>query len=889
MAKKYTLTVNKRGSRPRSERLRKFGGTSVAGGGSTVVNVTSSSIIAGDANSHTHINKSALDKITIDEESYLYVDQLRETEDGTEYVTCTEKVKSGFSDEAEHANKASHADEADHANIADEANHAEDADNAEMWDNHRFEDYIDQPVRKADTVQHKELITDTLRGASQFVDGLLGSGYQLWQDDKRLVHLTLDKLTVRQSMVVLELLIERIRSVGGQIVVSAANGKIKTVEELEEYYRITFEQDNQFFPHDLIRCQAFTGGTIKSYWVEVADVVGDAVLVLKDEFEATIPEVGDECVLMGNTENTERQNLILISATEDGQPRIDVMNEVKSKNFAGCLRARFGKLDGIKDNIFPSDHQPQGYGLYADNAYLRGTFLLDTGEDIKTQFQIMEGKMNVALDGLRQDFMEDKGILSNPTFGSGMSKWNTNNEVTFFLAGNKWIWANGHILSNKENYAIVTTDNSRTVLHIHNRYIKQLNGNLHSLPNFEANRDGVLEAVPVYLSFFYKCTKPGTLKIEFENVNKTGFVDFDSFSVEEELSVTDGYKQYTCGGLWNGTGDFVLSFTGDIYLYMLVLSTDKIESLTYKYRTLFEQSEKLVRIAADCVDKDGNVIKLSELKVTVDGIATEVSNANDEISTIKQTVNGIATEVSNANGEISTIKQTVDSIAIIVQNINGAMSGFVTTANLDKMLKDGYIASNSAVNGILADVLQNYVSVEGFSTMFANAIDEKGLVKQADISAFITKNDAEKLISNIKITADNIELDGLSVTMFGVLSFQDDVYDSSTGKVHFGKNETSYTVISTSEEELGRKANLYLYNQCGSYGIVSTAKTALWAIGDVKVDGKLTCTEFSQTHNGNLIEPIEIELYSKVQKGTAQSGFYYEDVWTKYIVLGYKK
>ena len=731
------------------------------------------------------------------------------------------------------------------------------------------------------------LVVRELLRSAKFVDGLTGEGFQLWIDEQGLSNLTVDKMTARQVAVFFEMLVQKVRSVGGQIVVSAANGKIQSVELLDGYYKITFEQSNTFVAHDQMRCATFTGGELKSYWVEIAAVEGDSVLVAEEEFDSP-PSPADECVLMGNTEDPTRQNLILISASEDGQPRIDVVNGVNNKSFAGCLRARLGSLDGIKDDRFPLDSQPQGYGLYADNVFLRGTFLLDTGEDIKTQFKIAEGKINAAVEGLRQDFVEDKGFLSNPTFGYGMAKWNTTSEVTFFLAGNKWIWANGHILSNKENYAIVATDDGRTVLHIHNRYIKQLNSNLRSLPTFESNDNGELEAVPVYLSFFYRCAKPGTLKVEFENVDKNGFANFNSLSVEEELAVTDGYRQYTCSGLWNGTGNFCLSFTGDIYLYMLVLSTDRIESLTYKYRTLFEQSEKLVKIAADCVDKDGNVIKLSELKVTVDGIATEVSNANGEISAIKQTVNGIITEVSNVNGEISAIKQTVGSISATVQKIDGAMSGFVTTTNLDKMLKEGDIASNSAVNDILADALKNYVSVEGFSTMFASAVGENGLVKQADISAFITKNDAEELVSNIKITADNIEFDGL-ITMFGVLSFSDDVYDSSTGKVRFGSNDTSYTVIGTSESELGRNANLYLYNECGSYGIVSTAKTALWAIGDVKVEGKLTCADFLQTHNDREIVPIEVQVYSKERKGTAQSGYYDVDVWTPYIMLGYKK
>lgn len=238
------------------------------------------------------------------------------------------------------------------------------------------------------------LVVRELLRSPKFVDGLFGEGWRLWMEDA-LSHLTIDKLTVRQVMVVLEMLIEKVRSVGGQLCVSAANGKIKTAVLEGGYWRITFEQENTFVAHDLMRCQTFSGGNLKSYWVEVAGVEGGSILVGEDEFGASLPEAGDECVLMGNTENPLRQNLILISATEDGQPRVDVMDVVKAKNFTGCLRARLGNLDGISDDWFPSDNQPHGDGLYSDNAYLRGTFLLVTGEDIKTKFEIVEGKSSV--------------------------------------------------------------------------------------------------------------------------------------------------------------------------------------------------------------------------------------------------------------------------------------------------------------------------------------------------------------------------------------------------------------------------------------------------------------------------------------------------------------
>lgn len=515
----------------------------------------------------------------------------------------------------------------------------------------------------------------------KFVDGLFGEGWQLWMEDA-LSHLTIDKLTVRQVMVVLELLIEKVRSVGGQLCVSAANGKIKTAVLEDGYWKITFEQDNTFAAHDLMRCQTFTGGNLKGYWVEVAGVEGDSILVPEGEFGASLPEAGDECVLMGNTENPLRQNLILISATEDGQPRVDVMDGVKAKNFSGCLRARLGNLDGISDDWFPADNQPHGNGLYSDNAYLRGTFLLVTGEDIKTKFEIVEGRITSAVTALRNDFATEKGYLNNPAFDDGLEKWNTENETVFFLAGNRWIWANNNVLARKGDGASVTVDDGRTVVRIRNKYILQKRANLKSIPSMPVNGDGEKEAVPVYLSFFYRCAKAGTLRVEFLDVDKTGFANFNSLEVEEEIDVTDGYVQYTCSGLWNGTGDFKLSFTGDIYLYMLVLSTDKVESLAHRYRTLFEQSERLVKISAAVFDRDENLLQETGLFVKPEGSGLYAQGTDGKVALV-----GVAVEETDADGNSRTvIKLTADNILL---------EGLVTANENFKILEDGSIEARN--------------------------------------------------------------------------------------------------------------------------------------------------------------------------------------------------
>ena len=655
---------------------------------------------------------------------------------GTAYggMAVKEAAHAAKADIAEQAKEAAHAAEADHAKKADlsgnaerakyaeEAGHAKEADHAKMaddsdrWDNRQFDDYMDQPVRKGDHVQFASVETDSIRSAGTFVDGLLGEGFKLWRDEDGVTYLCIDKLTVRQTMTVLELLIEKMRSVGGMICVSAANGKIKAVSEQDGSYYIEFEQDNTFEAHDLMRCQTFSGGQMKHYWVEVAETDTKGVKIAKTEFTGALPEVSDEVVLMGNTENRQRQNIILISATEDGQPRIDVMDGVKAKNFKDCLRARLGNLDGINDARFPADNQPHGNGLYSDNAYLRGTFLLVTGEDIKTKFEITEGKIASSVSALRQDFATDKGYLNNPSFDEGLSKWLTENETVFWLVGNKWVWANDKVLTKKGDGASVTKDDGRVVVRIRNKYITQKNASLKSVPPMNANSNGKKEALPVYLSFFYRCAKEGTLKVRFENVDKTGFENFNSLEVEEELAPTNGYKQYTCNGLWNGTGDFKLSFTGDIYLYMLILSTDKIESLTYKYRTLFEQSEKLVKIAAQNFDKDGRVLAESGIMVKAEGSGIYAQGPDGKLALI-----GVAVEEVDAEGNTKTV------IKLLADNIK--LEGLVTANGNFKILPDGSIEAKNGKFGGEVNAETGYIG--GFA-ISGNHIGVSSRVLQPD-------------------------------------------------------------------------------------------------------------------------------------------------------------
>ena len=586
-----------------------------------------------------------------------------------------------------------------------------------------------------DDLGNAEFLTAVIREllrSTRFVDGMFGEGWQLWIDKiTGLSNLTIDKITVRQTLVAMELLIEKVRSVGGQLVVSAANGKIKTVTREGNNYRITFEQENTFVAHDLMRCAVFTGAEIRGYWVEVSEGDTEGITVPQREFGGTEPKAGDECVLMGNTENPLRQNLISISATEDGQPRVDILDGVMAKNFNGCLRCRVGNLDGIKDSAFPANSQPHGNGLYGDNVYLKGTFVLMTGEDILTKFEITEGKIQSAVEGLRDEVREEQSFFDNTTFTEGMSKWISGYKAAFLTFGGKWILAGNKLLVSSENGNVEVVKTGKVpYVRITNSYIMQKNGDFRTIPDFkELNGDGLRIPGYVYLSFHYKVVEAGHLRVEFVNGDKTGFENFNMFAYDGDLPV-GGEKVFNHSGLWNGTGDFKLSFTGVIQVSLLVFSTDRTDALAYKYATFFEQSDKMLRIAAANFDKDGNVLEASSI-----------------ITTAKY--NKLMSQYFDENGQLKN------------------MAGLVTSSDFSGAI--------DAIN----ENFGNYVKVTSFAGLFAQEVkNDSNIVKQADISVFITENEAGELISKAQIRADQIDLKG-AVTFE---SFNSSLKDTINGK-----------------------------------------------------------------------------------------------------------
>lgn len=228
------------------------------------------------------------------------------------------------------------------------------------------------------------LIVKEFISSEKFVSGLLGEGFKIYEKNCTW-YIECDNLTVRQVLTVFEMIISKLRAVNGGLVVSPGNNTIKSVSETDTQYVLEVEDDIEIAKDDFIRHQVFSTSHTKNYWVKVINVAEGKIYTNKSEYNGTVPAKGDEIITMGNATNSKRQGLIYITAAEDGRPRIEILEGVKDKTLAATNRTVLGNLDDIQDSAFEEGYQPSGSGLYCDNAFLRGIFILRSGKNVETE------------------------------------------------------------------------------------------------------------------------------------------------------------------------------------------------------------------------------------------------------------------------------------------------------------------------------------------------------------------------------------------------------------------------------------------------------------------------------------------------------------------------
>ena len=252
------------------------------------------------------------------------------------------------------------------------------AGDSDMWSGHSFDDYLDQAVKGDSDVKFKSVtstafeskvkgwIIDAL-GDTEFRDvllrsfkswnfasGPLGAGVGMVNDDE----LQTDKLLVRKIMYVLEMMIQRMRFQGGQMVLSPAAGfKVNSVEVFDTYYRLRCHPGdfNEFEVNDQARVQNFNGSDTKYLWSLVVAKGDDYIDISRvDKDGDGVPAEGDEIVQLGNRTNTNRQDAVLLSAV-NGEVGIFTYFGINSFDLSGKEGSWFGKHGDKKGAVIKGE------------------------------------------------------------------------------------------------------------------------------------------------------------------------------------------------------------------------------------------------------------------------------------------------------------------------------------------------------------------------------------------------------------------------------------------------------------------------------------------------------------------------------------------------------
>lgn len=485
-----------------------------------------------------------------------------------------------------------------------------------------------------------------------FSSGALGEGFVIKVDSKTGdSYLEVDHMLARKSATFIELLIQRLRQVGGQIILSPASMSCSKVEEYDTFYRCYFENTDgektivqEFVIGDQARSQTFNikpgvhENVSNTYYWRLVTSVGDNYIDLSKsdcDTGSAAPQAGDDIVQLGNRMDKTRQNAIVLAAYGNDTPSFRQYAGIDSYSLTGKEVTAFS---------------PNGNKVTGD-------FILKTGVNILTQFKILEDLIYSEISKVLDEVQAKDNYLYNASFASNTNGWETKNDVRFFTVNGKFLLVNGEFYSRKDAMAAVIRDGDRNVLRILSSGIKQSNADLANKPTYEEGE----EPGKFFISFRYKVATAGTLTIGFPGQN---------LHFTEHLEPGEEYAMKEYSGAWDGTGDFELKFTGDIYIHSLALTDNTYEDMITKFET-----------------------QLSQTNEKIEAVAKRTSNLESKSAGWLTTADGVkiwaAAEFENGVKASSLFNVSAESITLKSQHVK--LEGIITANGNIKIHEDGSI------------------------------------------------------------------------------------------------------------------------------------------------------------------------------------------------------
>lgn len=590
--------------------------------------------------------------------------------------------------------------------------------------------------------------------------------------------------------------------------------------------------------------------TFKNFTTSLEGGTPESLITRKDTF-----------VRVDNLSDPDRKGIIQMMTVGSNTPYMDVAYGLKTDP-DNALKVRIGKLEGIYNSLFG---WLKSYGAYLINLYAVGEYRQrSTGDDLYLRIEMLKEQFLTEYKKQYYDLTDEDNFLKNTAFTDNMQYWSIVDGARFLTVNGDPLYVNRSMVVMKTGHAGVEEYNGKNMLRLNNITIKQLNADIRkpgTHKEYIEDSEGLGEYKNVkdklYLSIRIIARTSGTLRIGFPTSGK----DETSLPYAEvEVQSSNDIQTLQWFGTWDGTGDFQLGYTGDMYVSLLSLTTDPLANYMIETSTQFKQTSSVIGMYGQRIDN---------INQTVTSLGVQIDAANEQISIYANKVNNLESTVTNLGIEIDAVDERVSIYADKLDDLEYT----VTRLGLDIDAVDERVtlyANKTTENE--QQIAQLEVRVDGISSTVIAELNGNTIVSKINQSATTVSIDASKIDLNGAITANGtfkIATDGtFSATAGKIGGFTIDAGRLYwKGKDYFGNDARSIKIgVSNSDLEglvdinfnastAGRFGVKVLGTNSGGACIYASTKTsgfvtppttytyAAWLDGDVRCTGQIVTTK----------------------------------------------
>lgn len=514
----------------------------------------------------------------------------------------------------------------------------------------------------------------------------------------------------------------------------------------------------------------------------------------------------DTFVRVDNLSDPDRKGIMQIITVGTAAPYLDILYGMKTDP-EDCLKGRLGNLEGIHHRTFGN---LTGFGELLQNLYATGDLVLRrTGESIDTKFQMLQNQFATRFAQTTYELTNDDNYIHNGTFLAAtgadsdsliIDGWEIDetDESAIWVCEGMPVMVNGQVTASGNRRVLIEATEGRNMLRIINCGLKQANALIrqpgthkeYTKPSdtknedgFGTTGDGYTEVQDtLYISARVYAKTAGTMTVGFSPNTAVDGKKNELAAQSVNIAYSGEWQFVKMEGKWNGKGDFVIRYTGDILVSFLYVTDKPLDNLQKTVSTQILQTASNIKLLGENIDKvNGRTTQLgieldaekkrirayvdeqdealdksfrSEISMTKDKIMASVTEKDkaletDYTSQISMTKNAILQEVTKKNNALNeTLSSKIEHEAGRINILNSwqtstekRMSSIESNIDSIKLEVSSVKDTAGKTSAALAKLT---ITVDGISTAVGKAATKKELSAAQDaLSSEIDSNDKE--------------------------------------------------------------------------------------------------------------------------------------------------